>query len=259
MGITLLENMFITQYLPYVSENELKVYIYGLKFASEGYCHFEDFDNKKFAEILGLTQEEVEDAWNYWIDKKLVNRKNEDGNVYYEFNSLIDMFVSDFTGIENENDEYVEGDLYDKNSFESGKYNKRFKDAILRVEEFIGTKLNYKELLEFKDYFSMYPDHDVELLPEAFKKSKRHNGGAYVLCGARSVIGVDTGLLHLANALDKPLIGIYTDSDPVKTGVQPSAWAENMGGIGCPPRPEEVFERLLLLEQAYQDSRKVFR
>ena len=80
MGITLLENMFITQYLPYVSENELKVYIYGLKFASEGYCHFEDFDNKKFAEILGLTQEEVEDAWNYWIDKKLINRKNEDGN-----------------------------------------------------------------------------------------------------------------------------------------------------------------------------------
>ena len=82
---------------------------------------------------------------------------------------------------------------------------------------------------------------------------------AYVLRGACSVIGVDTGLLHLANALDKPLIGIYTDSDPVKTGVQPSAWAENMGGIGCPPRPEQVFERLLLLEQAYQDSRKVFR
>lgn len=174
MGITLLENMFITQYLPYVGEVELKVYIYGLKLASEGYCHFENFDNKKFAKILGLTQEEVEDAWNYWIDKKLVNRRNENGNVYYEFNSLIDMFVSDFTGVEN--DEYVEGDLYDKDSFESGKYNKRFTDAILRVEEFIGTKLNHKELLGFKDYFSMYPDHDVELLPEAFKKSKEHNG-----------------------------------------------------------------------------------
>ena len=82
---------------------------------------------------------------------------------------------------------------------------------------------------------------------------------AYVLRGARSVIGVDTGLLHLANALDKPLIGIYTDSDPAKTGVQPSAWAENMGGIGCPPQPEEVLERLLLLEQAYQTGRGVFR
>ena len=96
----------VAQYIIHIGWHELKVYIYGLKFASEGYCHFEDFDNKKFAEILGLTQEEVEDAWNYWIDKKLVNRKNEDGNVYYEFNSLIDMFVSDFTGIEN--DEYVE-------------------------------------------------------------------------------------------------------------------------------------------------------
>lgn len=82
---------------------------------------------------------------------------------------------------------------------------------------------------------------------------------AYVLRGARSVIGVDTGLLHLANALDKPLIGIYTDSDPAKTGVQPSAWAENMGGIGCPPQPEEVLEQLLLLEQAHQTGREVFR
>ncbi|EGZ51154.1 lipopolysaccharide heptosyltransferase I [Neisseria wadsworthii] len=64
---------------------------------------------------------------------------------------------------------------------------------------------------------------------------------AWLLKGAKSVIGVDTGLLHLANALDKPLVGIYTDSDPVKTGVQTSAYAKNIGGIGQLPKVEDTF------------------
>lgn len=64
---------------------------------------------------------------------------------------------------------------------------------------------------------------------------------AYLLDKAEGIIGVDTGLLHLANALDKPVIGIYTDTDPVKTGVQTSDWAKNLGNIGQIPKPEEVY------------------
>lgn len=67
---------------------------------------------------------------------------------------------------------------------------------------------------------------------------------AWLLNGARSIVGVDTGLLHLANALDKPLVGIYTDSDPVKTGVQVSNYAKNIGGIGQQPEPYQVFALL---------------
>lgn len=70
---------------------------------------------------------------------------------------------------------------------------------------------------------------------------------AQVLEQADSVIGVDTGLLHLANALDKPLVGIYTDSDPIKTGVQLSAWAYNIGGIGQMPAVDDVYA---LVQQA---------
>ncbi len=68
---------------------------------------------------------------------------------------------------------------------------------------------------------------------------------AYLLRGAAGVIGVDTGLLHLANALDKPLVGIYTDTDPAKTGVQASAWATNVGGVGRMPDVEMVYRQLL--------------
>lgn len=65
---------------------------------------------------------------------------------------------------------------------------------------------------------------------------------AAMLQNADTVIGVDTGLLHLANAADKPIVGIYTDSDPVKTGVQPSAYTRNLGSIGIIPDPDSVFD-----------------
>ena len=64
---------------------------------------------------------------------------------------------------------------------------------------------------------------------------------AHLLAHAQAVIGVDTGLLHLANATNRPTIGIYTDSNPAKTGVQESPWAVNLGGIGQPPSVDEVF------------------
>lgn len=67
---------------------------------------------------------------------------------------------------------------------------------------------------------------------------------AQLLQGAQAVIGVDTGLLHLANAVDVPVIGIYTDSDPIKTGVQVSDYAKNIGGIGQMPSVDAVWELL---------------
>lgn len=75
---------------------------------------------------------------------------------------------------------------------------------------------------------------------------------AYVLQQSLGVVGVDTGLLHLANGLDKPLIGIYTDTDPVKTGVQTSPWACNLGGIGKIPAVDEVLSALSAAENARQ-------
>lgn len=79
---------------------------------------------------------------------------------------------------------------------------------------------------------------------------------AYLLENAVGVIGVDTGLLHLANALDKPIVGIYTDTDPAKTGVQESAWAKNLGGVGQIPTVEEVYAALGLCVQVRKNSQQ---
>ena len=57
---------------------------------------------------------------------------------------------------------------------------------------------------------------------------------------ARIVVGVDTGLTHLAVALDRPTIGLFRATDPAATGLYGSARAVNLGGIGMTPSANEV-------------------
>ena len=67
---------------------------------------------------------------------------------------------------------------------------------------------------------------------------------ARVLAGARFVIGVDTGLTHLAAALGVPVIGIYGATDPRSTGVHALERAINLGAVGRFPTADEVAEEL---------------
>jgi heptosyltransferase-1 len=71
---------------------------------------------------------------------------------------------------------------------------------------------------------------------------------AGLFAGAALVVGVDTGLTHLAAALGRPTLGLYGATDPLLTGVHAGANAINLGGAGQPPAPDEVIagaERLL--------------
>ncbi len=63
---------------------------------------------------------------------------------------------------------------------------------------------------------------------------------AGMMAGAQAVIGVDTGLTHLAAALGVPTVGIYVATDPAATGIYGCARAVNLGGIGHPPTAQQV-------------------
>jgi heptosyltransferase I len=52
---------------------------------------------------------------------------------------------------------------------------------------------------------------------------------------ASAIIGVDTGLTHLACAFGRPTVALYCNTDPGLTGVYGSARAVNLGGIGATP------------------------
>ena len=61
---------------------------------------------------------------------------------------------------------------------------------------------------------------------------------------AHCVIGVDTGLTHLAAALNVAVVGIYCGSDPALTGLHGSGRLRNLGTAGRPPAVRDVLEAL---------------
>jgi heptosyltransferase-1 len=72
-------------------------------------------------------------------------------------------------------------------------------------------------------------------------------GLAAQLAAARIVIGVDTGLVHLAAALGRPTLALFCASDPALTGVVASTPAINLGARGQPPGVDEVLAAALPL------------
>jgi heptosyltransferase-1 len=58
---------------------------------------------------------------------------------------------------------------------------------------------------------------------------------------ATLVVGVDTGLTHLAAALGTPTVALFTATDPRLAGVErASALARDLGGVGAVPAPAQV-------------------
>jgi heptosyltransferase-1 len=71
---------------------------------------------------------------------------------------------------------------------------------------------------------------------------------AGVLAAADAVVGVDTGLTHLAVALRRPTLGLYVSTRPALTGLCGAGAAINLGGgtreHPAPPRHDEAWAAL---------------
>src|SRR5215472_7149504 len=67
---------------------------------------------------------------------------------------------------------------------------------------------------------------------------------AALIAGASFVIGVDTGLLHVAAALGVPLVAIFIDSEPGLTGPIGTGPIAVVGGKHATPDPAEVLHAL---------------
>jgi len=63
---------------------------------------------------------------------------------------------------------------------------------------------------------------------------------AAALARARVVIGLDTGLAHLAAALGAPTVGIFCDYDPRLVGITGPSPCASLGGVDAAPASEVV-------------------
>ena len=76
---------------------------------------------------------------------------------------------------------------------------------------------------------------------------------AVLQAGAAAVVGVDTGLTHLASAVGAPVVAIYAASWSEFNGVIGPAFVANLGGPGAPPDVEAVWAQT---EAAVASGRK---
>jgi heptosyltransferase I len=67
---------------------------------------------------------------------------------------------------------------------------------------------------------------------------------AALLSDAAVVVGVDTGLSHLAAALGRPTVGIYSTTDPRATGLYGGARSVNAGTMGRAPDLADVLSSI---------------
>ena len=67
---------------------------------------------------------------------------------------------------------------------------------------------------------------------------------ARLLARSQAVVGVDTGLTHLAAAVGARTVGVYCGSDPALTGIYGAPQATNVGALGVAPSAAEVLRVL---------------
>jgi len=67
---------------------------------------------------------------------------------------------------------------------------------------------------------------------------------AALLAHAHGVVGVDTGLTHLAVAFGVPTVGVYCATDPALPGLHGGERAINIGGRGVAPAVEAVAQAI---------------
>jgi heptosyltransferase-1 len=64
------------------------------------------------------------------------------------------------------------------------------------------------------------------------------------LAGARVVVGVDTGLSHLAAALARPTVAIYCDYDPALVGLAGDGPRVSLGGVDVSTSASQVIDAI---------------
>ncbi|MFM1534119.1 DnaD domain protein, partial [Helcococcus ovis] len=143
--------MFINTYLSFANDVQIKVYLYALSVA---YCEKQEISNANIAVEMKLTEGQVVDAWQYWIDQGLVEQSGDK----YIFKSVRTQYLQSMYGT---NDH--KGNSFSKSPFEKEQMQKEeiynnspesieSRELIENIEEFISQgqdiprKLNPREI-----------------------------------------------------------------------------------------------------------------
>ena len=158
-----LENIFISEFLPDAPGDFVKVYLYG-RMQAETRSAITD---KEMAEQLGISEERIFEAWEYWESWGAVRRKylDEDNKILagIEFLNLKEQVFDSVSTFEEFDETNFEEDDFDPSGImqdeEPGPFeSEEVKSLMPEMEERLGTSLS---LTEMQKVVSWVKDHSI--------------------------------------------------------------------------------------------------
>ena len=166
----LIPSLFFDLYIPIANGNQIKVYLLGYKsaFLYRGF-QGDGLDNKALANIIGISEEEVIEAWKYWETMGIV-----------KLHPMEDKFAIEFLDIKTEylnknskskykaSSENLDDTLDDASSFE-------FVNMYNKIEKIAGRVLTPSEKIDILDAVNLY-EMDTDIAVKAFERAIEEHG-----------------------------------------------------------------------------------
>lgn len=164
--MTMVENLFINEFLPSAPGEYVKLYLFALMYAQ----YKEEIDNAGLARTLGMDEFEIEEAWEYWEARGLVRRSKDGSSI--EFIRMVEQFygkdkdIAQHREIEEEafeesSDADIEFETDDEDERKTAEYDRRLTSEQLRMlfarlQEVSGRTISRKETEKIKDSLTLY-------------------------------------------------------------------------------------------------------
>lgn len=131
------ENIFINEYMPTAPGEYVKVFLYGLLYSQNP----GEMTHAQMARQLGMSEEQLEEAWIYWENLGVVTKKYiiNSGSYGIEFKNLRSLMYSGELNAPKKEEQNVSADVLTNNAL---------KELTTEVEVYFGRPLSSKELLE---------------------------------------------------------------------------------------------------------------
>lgn len=157
LGETPIENIFISEFMPFANGTYVKVYLMGIKFSKD---QNENYTNKSIAKLLNIPISDVWEAWTYWEGLNLINKhfNSAKSDFDVEFISIRDLFLSQNYTIKGQSlDASYKKPVTDTSKLLQKKSNSDFMDICNFAETLLNIPhLSYSDRMKLSDYMDNY-------------------------------------------------------------------------------------------------------
>lgn len=188
-GITIINNIFITDYLPLSPPDFVKIYIASMSIAQSS--SEDEFDSGRLGKALNLEKDVILSAWEYWESKELISlvpyqTESGESDFIIKFNTPKVLPKAEVRPAAPVSPARRLADSFQDNGI---------KDMFDFIKALMGRELNQNELMVFLDWVDSYhfpPDLVTMLVHDCIERGKNEMGYMKKIALDWFKAGVDT-------------------------------------------------------------------